>query len=660
MIVGAGFAGYRAARTLSRMSRGKADITLLNPTDYFLYLPLLPQVAAGVLEPRRVTVSLSGTLPGVRLVLGEADGIDMDARTVHCTGPEGRAGTLAYDRLVLAVGSVNKLLPIPGVAEHAHGFRGLPEALYLRDHVTRQVELAAAAGDREECAARCTFVVVGAGYTGTEVAAQGKTYTDAQVRRHPLRQGLRPRWLLLDVAPRVLPELDERLSRTADRVLRERGVDVRMGTSVREATHEGVVLTDGEFVPTRTLVWCVGVRPDPLVESVGEPLERGRLVVDPFLQVPGRPEVFACGDAAAVPDLDRPGEFTPMTAQHAWRQGRTAAVNVAASLGVGTARPYRHRDLGFVVDLGGARAAANPLGVPLSGLAAGAVTRGYHLAAMPGNRVRVAADWLLNAVLPRQAVQLGLVRSWSVPLESASPELARVPGGPPREAEGPGGSGEGPGGSGEGPGGSGEGADASAVGADESGDTGGVPITEIIDNTEKAQLAGAEPPPHPVRDGPREQAAPGRPGDEPAGDRTNTQPAPAEPRAEPASRPGGEPGKSRPGGEPAERPPGGEPAKSERAPEPAKLQPSGEPAQYPPGGEPAKSEPGPEPAKGQPGGERAKNQPGGEPAEGQPGGEPAKNQPGGEPARNQPGGEPEAPRPGAPPVREQAGGASGR
>ncbi|EFF93938.1 NADH dehydrogenase [Streptomyces sp. e14] len=298
--------------------------------------------------------------------------------------------------------------------------------------------------------ARCTFVVVGAGYTGTEVAAQGKTYTDAQVRRHPLRQGLRPRWLLLDVAPRVLPELDERLSRTADRVLRERGVDVRMGTSVREATHEGVVLTDGEFVPTRTLVWCVGVRPDPLVESVGEPLERGRLVVDPFLQVPGRPEVFACGDAAAVPDLDRPGEFTPMTAQHAWRQGRTAAVNVAASLGVGTPRPYRHRDLGFVVDLGGARAAANPLGVPLSGLAAGAVTRGYHLAAMPGNRVRVAADWLLNAVLPRQAVQLGLVRSWSVPLESASPELARVPGGPPREAQGSGGPGEGPGGSGAG------------------------------------------------------------------------------------------------------------------------------------------------------------------------------------------------------------------
>ncbi|MFD0318288.1 NAD(P)/FAD-dependent oxidoreductase [Streptomyces flavalbus] len=427
VIVGAGFAGYRTARELSRMARGKAEITLLNPTDYFLYLPLLPQVAAGILEPRRVTVSLSGTLPRVRLVLGEADALDLDARTVRYTGPEGDTGTLEYDRLVLAAGSVNKLLPIPGVAEHAHGFRGLPEALYLRDHVTRQVELAAAADDPESCAARCTFVVVGAGYTGTEVAAHGQLFTDAQVRKHPLREGMRPRWMLLDIAERVMPEMDERLSRTADRVLRERGVDVRMGTSVKEATPTGVLLTDGEFVDTHTLVWCVGVRPDPLAESLGLPMERGRLLVDPYLQVPGRPEVFACGDAAAVPDLENPGQFTPMTAQHAWRHGKTCAHNVAASLGVGERKPYRHGDLGFVVDLGGAKAAANPFGVPLSGPLAGAVTRGYHLAAMPGNRVRVAADWLLDAVLPRQAVQLGLVRSWSVPLDTASPELVRMP-----------------------------------------------------------------------------------------------------------------------------------------------------------------------------------------------------------------------------------------
>ncbi|GHI02976.1 hypothetical protein Scel_12970 [Streptomyces cellostaticus] len=423
MIVGAGFAGYRAARTLARLTRGRVGITLLNPTDYFLYLPLLPHVAAGILEARRVTVSLPGTLHGVRLVLGEAGRVDLDGRTVSYTDPEGGAGTLGYDRLVLAVGSVNKLLPIPGVAEHAHGFRGLPEALYLRDHVTRQVELAAADDDPDVRAARCTFVVAGAGYTGTEVAAHLHLLTDSLARRR-LPGSRRPRWILLDVAPRVLPGLDERLSRTADRVLRARGVDVRTGTSVKEATPDGVLLTDGEFVATRTLVWCVGVRPDPLVEAVGLPLERGRLIVDPYLQVPGRAQVFACGDAAAVPDLGQPGSFTSMTAQHAWRQGKVAGENVAASLGLGRRRrAYRHRDLGFAVDLGGVRATANPLGIPLSGPPAGAVTRGYHLAALPGNRVRVAADWLLEAVLPRQGVQLGLVRSWAVPLDTASPEL---------------------------------------------------------------------------------------------------------------------------------------------------------------------------------------------------------------------------------------------
>lgn len=427
VIVGAGFAGYQTARQLSRRAAGKAEIVLLNPNDYFLYLPLLPQVSASILEPRRISVSLTGTLPGVRLVLGEADAVDLEGRTVGYVDPEGRRGELRYDRLVLAVGSVNKLLPIPGVAEHAHGFRGLPEALYLRDHMTRQIELAASARNPREYAGRTTFVVVGAGYTGTEVAAHGKLYTDRLARQNSGLPGVPPpRWLLLDIAPRVLPELDRRLSDTADRVLRARGVDVRTGTSVKEATPDGVLLDDGEFVESRSLIWCVGVRPDPLVAGIGLATERGRLCVDEYLNVPGHPGVFACGDAAAVPDLTRPGEYTPMTAQHAARQGKTAAANVAASCGHGTRRAYQHHDLGFAVDLGGVQAAANPLHVPLSGPLAGAVTRGYHLMAMPGNRVRVSADWLLDAVLPRQGVQLGLVRSGAVPLDTAAPELAHT------------------------------------------------------------------------------------------------------------------------------------------------------------------------------------------------------------------------------------------
>jgi NADH dehydrogenase len=423
VIGGAGFAGYHAARTLSRLARDRAEIVVINPTDYFLYLPLLHEVAGGLLEARRVTVSVPETVPGVRLVLGEITEIDLAARQVRWTDPEDRPGSTGYDRLVIAAGSVNKLLPIPGVTEHAHGFRGLPEALYLRDEMTRQIELAAATtDDLMERAARSTFVVVGAGFTGTEVTAQGVLYTDALYKRHP-GIGHRPRWILLDKAPRVLPELDERLSRTATRVLRRRGVELRMNTTVREATHEGVHLSDGSFVATRSLIWCVGVRPDPLVEDLGLPTEKGRLVVDEYLNVPGHPEVYACGDAAAVPDLARPGEITAMTAQHAERQGRRVAYSVAASYGQGRRRPYEHHDRGRAVDLGGREAAANPFGIPLTGLPAKAVTRAYHLLSLPGNRTRVAADWAVNALMPRQAVQLGLLPPQAVPLDTASPEL---------------------------------------------------------------------------------------------------------------------------------------------------------------------------------------------------------------------------------------------
>lgn len=427
VVVGGGFAGFHAARALPKRLRDEAEIVLVNSTDYFLYLPLLPEVAAGVLEPRRIAVPLAASLPGVRVVLGEVDEIDLGAKRIGWADPEGGRDALTYDRLLLTIGSVNKLLPIPGVAEHAHGFRGLPEALFLRDHIVRQFEIAADADDPAERAARCTFVVVGAGYTGTEVAAQCVLLTDSLRAAHPELRDQEVRWLLLDTAERVLPELDERLGATADRVLRERGVEVRMGVSVEEAGHDGVTLTTGEEVATRSLIWCVGVRADPLVESLGVKTEKGRVITDEFLRVPGQPEVFACGDAAAVPDVTRPGQSTAMTAQHAQRQGKLAARNVAASLGRGVARRYKHHDLGFVVELGGRAAAANPLHVPLAGLPAKAVTRGYHLAAMPGNRIRTAADWALDAVLPRQTVQLGLVRGDEVPLETATPEHPHRP-----------------------------------------------------------------------------------------------------------------------------------------------------------------------------------------------------------------------------------------
>ncbi|MFC5063371.1 NAD(P)/FAD-dependent oxidoreductase [Actinomycetospora atypica] len=426
VVVGSGFAGYHAVKTLARTLGDAVDVVLVSPTNYFLYLPLLPEVSSGVLEPRRISVSLSETLPRtVTHAHGEVDDIDLEGRRVRWMDPEGRHHTSGYDRLVLAVGSVHKLMPIPGLSEYAHGFRGIPEALYLRDHLIRQIDLAVGSDDPEERRARLTFVVVGAGYTGTEVAAQGQLFTRDLARTRGLGEDA-VRWLLV-TRGEVLSGLDPHLGRTADRVLRERGIEVRTGETVEEATADGVRLHGGEEVPTRTIVWCVGVRPDPLVEAFGLELAQGRLVVGKDLTVPGHPEVFACGDAAAVPDFRRPGQYTAMTAQHAERQGRLAGRNVAASLRGGRLRSYRHRDLGFVVDLGSTDAAANPLHVRLSGFPAKAVARGYHLLSMPGNRLRTATDWLLDAVLPRQSTQLGIVRSTSVPLDSSSPEVPHHP-----------------------------------------------------------------------------------------------------------------------------------------------------------------------------------------------------------------------------------------
>jgi|HubBroStandDraft_4_1064222.scaffolds.fasta_scaffold23188_3 NADH dehydrogenase len=422
VIVGAGFAGFNAARELSRLIGATTEIVVINSTDYFLYLPLMPQVSGGLLEPAHILVSLAERLRKMRFVLGTVDHIDPKQKTVSWTGPEGAAGQLGYDRLILTVGSVNKLLPIPGIADYAHGFRSINEAMYLHDHILRQLELAAVAADPAERAARCTFVVVGAGYTGTEVTAHGQRLTTRLARVLPGLAGQEIRWMLLDLAPRVLAELDPRLSKTAERVLRRRGVEVLTGESVAEALDGSVQLTTGDKVLTRSLIWCVGVRADPLVDGVDLATNRGRLEVDETMAVPGAPGIYACGDCAAVPDLTRPGEICGMTAQHAQRQGRLVARNVAASLGKGTARPYEHRDLGFLVDLGGLAAAANPLHIPLSGPAASAVTRGYHLTAMSGNRMRVLTDWTLNGITPPEPTALAAIRADSVPLDVNKPQ----------------------------------------------------------------------------------------------------------------------------------------------------------------------------------------------------------------------------------------------
>jgi NADH:ubiquinone reductase (H+-translocating) len=421
VVVGAGFAGFYAARDLSRLVGATTEIVVINSTDYFLYLPLMPQVTGGLVEPRHIRASLPRRLRKTRFVLGTVNHVDAKQKMVSWAGPEGTAGQIGYDRLVLTVGSVNKLLPIPGLADYAVGFRSIAEATYLRDHIIRQLELASVATDPEERRSRTTFVVVGAGYTGTEVTAHGQLMTTRLARDMPGLAGEQIRWMLLDTAPRLLPQLDERLSKTADRVLRRRGVEVLTGSSVTEALDGYVQLSTGDKVPTRSLIWCVGVRADPLVDGLDLGTVQGRLDVDAYMQVPGADGMYACGDCAAVPDLTRPGHICGMTAQHAERQGKLVARNVAASLGHGTRKEYKHHDLGFLVDLGGLAGAANPLNVPLSGPVAGAVTRVYHLGVMQGNRLRVLTDWTLNGITPPEPTSLSVIDAKAVPLDPNKP-----------------------------------------------------------------------------------------------------------------------------------------------------------------------------------------------------------------------------------------------
>ena len=414
VIVGSGFAGFtcarRLCRTLARRGERDVEIVLVTPNDYMLYTPLLPDVAGGLIDPRFVVISLADSLPKVRLVVATAESVDLANKTVTVTSPHHAPRELSYDKLVLTPGSVTRLFDVPGLAEHARGLKTVAEALYLREQLLRQLELADHEDDPEVRRARRTVVVVGASYAGTELIAQLRALADTYADRRGVDRS-EIRFLLLDTAERVMPEVGEKLGDKVLEVLRARGVEIRLETTLSELTEDHVVLTDGTVVPTHTVAWVTGVTGAPVLSTLDLPMERGRLVVDEYLRVPGHPDVFAAGDAAAVPDLTAPGQITPPTAQHAGRQGRTLARNVAAALGVGAAAPYKHKDMGLVVDLGPGFAVANPLGIRLAGLPAKIVARAYHTYAVPRgvNRWAITLTYLTNAVTPRPLSMLGLV-----------------------------------------------------------------------------------------------------------------------------------------------------------------------------------------------------------------------------------------------------------
>jgi NADH dehydrogenase len=387
-------------------------VTLISPVDYLLYTPLLPDVAGGAIDPRFATVPLIDMLPDVRLLRAYVDSVDLPARSLLCRDQENTIHNVRWDRLVLTPGSISRLFDIPGLAEHARGLKSTAQALYLRDHILEQFELSRTDKDPERASARRTIVVVGSSYSGTELIAQLCALA-AEAAHHFGFQPGEIRLILVERSGRLMPELGPELAARAERVLRDRGVQVLVGVTLSEVATDHVILSDGSRIGTYTVAWVAGVVASPLIASTGLPTEKGRLKVGPDLQVPGIDGVYAGGDAAAVPDATNPGTITPPTAQHANRQGKILARNVAASLGYGRARNYRHRDLGTVVDLGPGFAVANPLNVQLSGLPAKLVTRLYHLYAIPrnANRWAVALGYLTSVLFSRPLVSIGFAQS---------------------------------------------------------------------------------------------------------------------------------------------------------------------------------------------------------------------------------------------------------
>ena len=412
VIAGGGFGGLYAAMRLERkLPRESARVTLVSDENFLLYTPLLPGAAAGSLEPRHVVVPLREELHSTHIRLARVVGADPDLSEVYIETAEGRTDTLDYDQLVVALGSVSRVLPIPGLAEHGIGFKTLSEAAALRNRAIQHLETAEGIEDPDERREWLTFVFVGGGYAGLEGSAELQDYVADMIDRYPRCRLDGTRWILVEAGDRVMQEIPAGLARFATEQLRARGLEIRTRTRVDEVTQRSVRLTEGEEVPTRCLCWTAGVKPPRVVHELGLPLTGDeRIATDDQLRVRGRENVWAIGDVAAVPDpAKKDGSPCPPTAQHALRQGRLAGDNVAATLAGRRVRPFRYRTKGVFVDMGQHKAVATMLGVPLRGLPAWFAARTYHLVAMPGiaRRLRLMTDWTVGLFFGRASAALG-------------------------------------------------------------------------------------------------------------------------------------------------------------------------------------------------------------------------------------------------------------
>ncbi|GAA3388565.1 NAD(P)/FAD-dependent oxidoreductase [Cryptosporangium minutisporangium] len=376
LIIGGGYVGmYTAYRLQKRLRRGEATVTVVDPQPNMTYQPFLAEAAAGSVEARHVVVPLRRVLPKTRVLAGSLTGVDPVRRTATVMTTGGETTELAYDHLVVAVGSVSRTLPIPGLAQAGIGFTTIGEAIWLRNHVLSRLDAAASTDSAARRRRLLTFVVVGGGYSGVEVFAELQDMARHATRRYPELGPADMRWVLVDAADRILPEVSASLASYTVERLAKRGMEVKLGTRVESMVDGHVVLSDGERLESDTIVWTAGVRPNPVVARLGLPTDaQGRLDVTAELKVAGVPGVWSAGDAAAVPDLSRaddPGARCGASAQHAVRQASRLADNIVATLRDRRTRTYRHAYVGSVASLGlhkGRRRALRRQAARVSGL----------------------------------------------------------------------------------------------------------------------------------------------------------------------------------------------------------------------------------------------------------------------------------------------------
>jgi NADH:ubiquinone reductase (H+-translocating) len=409
LLVGGGYVGMYAALELQKRLGGRADLTLVNPENFMLYQPFLPEVASGNIEPRHVVVPLRQVLRRTRILVGEVHEIDHERRVATVRTQAGTSLRLDYDIVVVGAGSRSRVLPIPGLAERGIGFKSVAEAIYLRNHVIDRLEEAAETPDVERRRAALTFVFVGGGYAGVEALAELEDMASAAMKYYPQLRRRDMRWVLVEAAGTILPEIGPDLAAYVRRHLEARGITVWLGTQLESAEDGIMQLSNGERFAADTLAWTAGVRPEAVAERSGFAVdERGRILVDEFLRVRGVADAWAAGDNAAIPDLVT-GSSAPPTAQHALREARRLARNIVASTSGGEPEPFRHRNLGQLASLGRYKGAAKVLGVRVTGFPAWWLHRSYHILLMPtfARKARILADWTVGLLFPRDIAQLG-------------------------------------------------------------------------------------------------------------------------------------------------------------------------------------------------------------------------------------------------------------